>query len=186
MLSEFQKEKLTKVFRLWDTDQNGFLELDDWVRVSNRRAELAGLSPETPEYQNLRSLYTGVWETLREHADTNRDERVSLDEFLRFLDKQIGAVREISFEGLPDIIRALLEIIVISADRDQDGKITVDDYAVFLSGWSGQDAAADAKARFERDDRDGDGYISVEETKQRVAEFVLSSDPEVPGISLFG
>jgi Ca2+-binding EF-hand superfamily protein len=186
MLSKFQKEKITKVFRLWDADQNGFLELDDWDRITKRRAELAGLSPEAPEYQNISSLHTGVWETLREHADTNRDERVSLDEFLRFVDKQISAVREISFEGLPDIIRALFEVIVTSADRDQDGKITADDYAVFLSGWSGHDATADAKARFERDDRDGDGYISVEETKQRVAEFVLSNDPEVPGISLFG
>ena len=186
MLGEFQKQKLTKIFRLWDTDQNGFLEHDDWVRISHRRAELAGVGPDTPEYQNLRSLHTGVWETLRKYADTNRDERVSLDEFLTFLDKQISGVREVSFEALPDVIRVLLEVVVISADRDHDGKITADDYAVFLSGWSGQDVTADAKARFQRDDRDGDGYISVEETKQRVAEFVLSNDLEVPGISLFG
>ncbi len=184
MLGELQKQKLTKVFRIWDTDGNGFLELEDWTRVERKRAELAGISPGTPEYENVRRLYTLVWETLRESADTNRDERVSLDEFLTFCDKQWGHVQEVSFEALPDQVRAVLGAIVNSVDRDNDGKITSEDHRIFLSGWVGRDVSSEAKASFAARDLDRDGYISIEEAKQHVAEFMLSNDPAATGNSL--
>ena len=121
MLGELQKQKLTKVFRIWDTDSNGFLELEDWTRVERKRAELAGISPGTPEYENVRKLYTLIWETLRAFADTNRDERVSLDEFLTFCDKQWGDVQEVSFEALPDQIRGVLGAGTLEAFRGRLG-----------------------------------------------------------------
>ena len=185
MLGELQKQKLTKVFQIWDTDSNGFLELEDWHRIAERRAKLMGVGLETQEFRNLRALYGTIWETLRESADVNRDNRVSLDEFLSYCDKEVGDLKEVRFDAFPESLRNAFQLIITVIDQDHDGKITAEDNAVFIRNWLGHDATAAAKASFQRRDQDGDGYISIEEAKQHVAEYVLSNDPEAPGNTIF-
>ena len=186
MLSEIQREKLTKLFRIWDTDGNGFLELNDWDRLAKKRAQLSSISPDSDEYRSLLTLHHVIWEVLRQNADTNRDDRVSLEEFQAYCDAQYGDVTDVRYASIPDQLRGLFDVLMGSVDRDQDGRITADDYALFLESWGADEAMPGAKARFERLDRDGDGFISVEEVRQFVADHMLSRDPDAPGNVLFG
>ncbi len=186
MLGELQKEKLMKVFRIWDTDNNGFLEREDWVRIQERHAAALGLGPETPEYQAMGALFNGIWEVLRASADKDRDQRISPDEFLTYAEGVYGDVTEIGYQHIPERERAMFDAILQWADQDRAGKISFDDYSTWLAAWLGGDVRDRAKQAFQRLDMNGDGYISDDELRSIIAEFVLSNDPAAPGNSLFG
>ena len=184
MLTTAQKEKLTQVFRIWDTSDNGFLELEDWETIAKRHAELDGFATDSPEYKEMLALFTAIWNVIRNFADTDRDQRVSLDEFLTYAEDEFGDVEEVAYDKLPDRQRGMFEVILKWTDRDEDGRIGYDDYASWLSAWLGHEVSP--KQAFERLDADGDGYISIDEMRQHIAEFVLSDDPNAAGNRLFG
>jgi hypothetical protein len=64
--------------------------------------------------------------------------------------------------------------------------VGLDDYSGWLTAWLGRDAGDRAKEAFQRLDLDGDGYISAEEMRSIIAQYILSNDSNAPGNWLFG
>ncbi|CAL9358661.1 hypothetical protein SUDANB145_00616 [Streptomyces sp. enrichment culture] len=68
------------VFTLFDADGNGVLESDDFELMSNRVAAAAPGADETRR-QAMRAGFTRYWNTLVGELDTDRDGRITYDEF---------------------------------------------------------------------------------------------------------
>lgn len=179
MLGELQKRKITKMFSLYDTDQNGYLEKSDFDRIVGRIAELYKLAPASAEYKNMVAKYDSSWNQLRGLADQNRDKRITLEEFLSAHDKLLG--NKIFF---PLIIRGLTESVIKLMDRDQDGKLNRAEVLVNLQAYGLDDATA--QAAFGKLDRNGDGVLTKTEVLKNVEEFYYSNDPDAVGNWLIG
>ena len=82
MLTPIQQRKLRYLFGLNDADQDGVVARTDYERIADRLATSLGRAPGTPGYDLLRERYLGVWATLDRLDDTNRNGRVSCEEYL--------------------------------------------------------------------------------------------------------
>lgn len=111
-------------------------------------------------------------------ADKDKDERVSLDEFLASYDATLSdkAAFERNIVGYSTTIFQL-------CDRDGDGKISGPEF-VGLGGCYGLTHEAVLEA-FRHLDQDGTGLLTTEELVKRYREF-LSDDPDAPGNWLMG
>lgn len=68
------------VFTLFDADGNGVLESDDFHLMSNRVAAAVPGADEARK-QAMRSGFTHFWSTLAGELDTDRDGRITYDEY---------------------------------------------------------------------------------------------------------
>lgn len=68
------------VFTLFDADGNGVLEADDFTLMADR---VAAAVPDADEARTraMRAGFQRYWETLVRELDTNRDGRITYDEF---------------------------------------------------------------------------------------------------------
>ena len=176
MLTPLQQRKLSYLFSLDDADKDGAVERTDFERNADRLATSVGRAPGTPGYDQVRARYLDVWATLERRADTNRDGKVSLDEYL-------AAYADILAE-LGAAARGFVQVLFDFADADEDGRIAEGEYLALVGAYA---VAADAaRESFRRLDRDGDGFIRQDEFLQAAEDFFVSDDPNAPGTWLFG
>ena len=173
MLSEFQKRKLTVVFHHHDMNDDGVLEKADYERFVQRFGQVQNFAPDSPEYKAIYGQTMAAWEHVRQVADKDKDNRVSLEEFLESYDVTLGD--EKLFEQL---VIGYAQTMLASADRDGDGRLSGAEYAALLECYG--IAKKSAQEAFRHLDRDANGYLSVEELMQSAREF-YGDDPEAPG-----
>ena len=178
MLTEFQKRKLTVVFHHQDMDNDGFLGKADYEQFVKRVGEIQNYPPGSPQYEALYAQNMAVWEQVRQVADKDGDDRVSLEEFLESYDVTLGD------EKLYDqLVTQYAQSLLALWDRDGDGRLSGVEYVALCGAWGvGEGAAREA---FRHLDRDGNGYLSTEELMQNFKEF-YGDDPDAPGNWIVG
>jgi juvenile hormone diol kinase len=178
MLSEFQKRKLAVVFHHHDMNHDGFLEKADYEEFVKRFGQAQDYSPDTPEYKAAYEQTMAAWDHIQKVADTDKDDRVSLEEFLESYDVTLGD--EDLFE---QFVIGYAQSVLASWDRDGDGRLSGVEY-VTLVGCYGI-AEKPAREAFRHLDRDANGYLSIEEMMQNAREF-YGDDPDAPGNWMVG
>lgn len=179
MLSELQKRKLTQLFHLYDVDGDGYLATTDYAQVVVNLARIRGYERGTPAYEALEGAFMGIWARLQRSADADRDQRVSLDEFLVRYDVMLRQP-----EVVESVIILLAEVVAQIADQDENGRI---DRAEFVASMAAYGVSAlEAQECFGYLDRTGDGSITRDELLMNVREFLCSDSPVAPGNWLFG
>ncbi len=174
-LSDLQKAKMKRMFDVYDFDRNGFIERKDYLDVIQNLASLRQFAPGSPEYAALQSAYLAVWEGLRTHADTNRDNRVSFEEMLAYNEAVMANAEEFEQQVL-----ALGHMLFDILDVDGDGRISEGDYLQFarcLRFQAGKESFAKLAPG---------GHLSKEEVTDRIREFYFSQDDKDAGNWLFG
>ncbi|MDR6594501.1 NB-ARC domain-containing protein [Saccharothrix longispora] len=78
-------------------------------------------------------------------------------------------------------VDALAEASLAIADTDVDGRVSPDEYAVFLRGHFPGLTEAEAAEAFAHLDADGDGHLTAEEFIRACVEFWSSTDPDASG-----
>lgn len=179
MLPELLKNKMIAHFRGIDIDKNGFVELEDLERIADNFAKIRGWKADSPEYKNLHSTFVYMWEKYWVSADLNKDNKVSLDEFLKSCTTQFALDNESSVPAWAEWVKDLFPII----DRDGDNKIGQSEYNEFLIAYEFN--ADGYEEIFQALDANGDGYISLEEFSQLLKEYI-GVNPEAAGNLLFG
>ena len=175
MLTEFQREKLPRVFALYDADNNGFIEQSDFERLLQTLAQARNWEPGTPEYDVLEEKLMSRWDNIRKSADVNRDGRVSLDEWLANIDHMLQFETE---------AKAITGSIFGVFDRDGDDKLDVEEYKeLYRAIGLDESFAADY---FQGLDLNDDGYISRDEFVTLAQQFFRSNDRQAAGNLLFG
>jgi Ca2+-binding EF-hand superfamily protein len=177
MLTEFQKQKLPRLFDLHDRDRDGVLTRADFEEFARSVASSRGWSADSAESQELLSRFLTFWNGLAETAGGAG--RVTATAWLDYWDRILGT------PGMFDEIAAPIARLVFTIlDQDDDGFVTAGEYAG-MYGYSGLDPAEAAPA-FARLDVDHDGRLSVDEIMQLVHQFFRSENPTDPGNLLFG
>lgn len=179
MLTELQKKKLTYYFHTFDVDKNGSLEKSDFDKIVNGVAEAYNITQDSETYEYISSTYGKRWEALAKEADTNADNKVSLDEWLSYQDKLVNDPKS-DFLWLK--IASMFHDI---QDVDKDGSISLEEYKVMykIHGIGDDSLAAEIFAKL---DFDGDGKIMKNDYLNLVADFYLSDNPQAPGNLFFG
>jgi Ca2+-binding EF-hand superfamily protein len=175
MASELQRRKTAVVFAAMDVDSDGFLTREDFEALAARWTVNRGLAPETPEAARLTAIMLGWWETLLMASDTDRDDKVTLDEVLLVVD-------QLPADITPVIATAAALFDAVDADGDQ--RISAAEYRELIETWTG--VPTDTDAIFALLDLDGDGYLSVEEFVALWTEFWAGDNPNAAGTWVFG
>lgn len=177
MLSQIQERKLSRLFRVHDTDGNGYVERDDYERMIARIADGRGWPDRSPERDALRARVLVQWAAIAAGEDPPGSGRVPLDGWLALWNAVLQAAYETH-------VRGVSELLWDTMDRDGNGRITRDESRLWFDGYGLSSLAADQA--FAACDLNGDGYVSREEWLVLVDQFFFSMDAADPGTLLFG
>jgi len=181
MMTEFQRKKNIHYFNVLDVDKNGFIERADFEEIGGRFATSMGFKPEDAGYDQVRAGLISLWDRLEPYADTNRDDRVSLDEFLQFQD---DAIYQATPEQFDDYIGENNRGLVAMAGLRPDEPFSPAQWRWFFHGFRMDESQADDV--FARLDLNHDGKLTAEEVLAATREFYFSDDPDAPGNWMFG
>lgn len=180
MLTELQKRKQAAQFRSLDLNHDGFYEEADVAEFARRICEVLEFPPGSPEYAFIRSRI-GASRRLEAFRDfyKAKGDRLSLDDYLELGDIIIHD--DVLFD---QTITEQVQGVIGLWDRDGDKRLSADEFVKLE--WCYGVGEETARAIFQHLDRDGDGYLTIQECKQDAEEFYRSNDPDVPGNWLFG
>eukprot|EP01103_Thecamoeba_quadrilineata_P000826 TRINITY_DN10726_c0_g1_i1.p1 TRINITY_DN10726_c0_g1~~TRINITY_DN10726_c0_g1_i1.p1 ORF type:complete len:184 (+),score=51.43 TRINITY_DN10726_c0_g1_i1:3-554(+) len=168
-LSELQKKKVEHLFRLEDVNGNGVLEENDFVTIARKQLLTAKIDEHSSEGQQYIQTYKNEFAKLAAGADTNKDGKVTLEEFTAFLTKQIES-NNLSFYD--NIVNQFLA----AADLDKDGKVSLKEY-VILVGAVGINPKQ-AEVNFSKFDTNKNGFLEADEFKRLLRAYFTTENPE--------
>jgi Ca2+-binding EF-hand superfamily protein len=180
-ISTFLDRKLSRRFRTYDNDANGYIERGDFEQAAARMSEAFGHGPDSPARRRLHDLCLQLWRHLASVADINADGRISEAEYKAAFAKGLLETPETFEAGYVPFLNAIMEIV----DTNGDGKFDVDEYV----RWTGSLMnlpEADAREGFRRLDRDADGFITTHEQLEAIREYYFNDDPQSAGSWLLG
>jgi len=179
MLTDLQKRKLSRYFRVYDLDRDGKVGSDDFERIVENLRALHEIDRGSTEFAELRDGFMSRWDTMRWWADRNGDGGVDVSEWLSYWEELLA--RDQRYE---DEVASLLSRVFSLFDANGDGVIGPDEFAAFYGVYDLE--APLARSVFQQLDANGDGVISRDELEQIGHEFYRGNDPEARGNGLYG
>lgn len=176
--SDVWKAKMTAGFASADVNGNGYITIDDLDAMLVRVAAMYDVSPDSPQFEEYRTLANAGFEAMIAALDKDSDARISLDEWLAYW----GEVSDEDFEAY---VNSYCDSMFVLSDADNDGRLDKDEYKRFVLA-SGNTNEEDAEAAFAMLDADGTGYISHDELARFMLEFSAGTDDDLPGNRLLG
>lgn len=180
MLSELQKKKFTRLFKVWDTNGDGAIDERDFHDIIENIASAFGMAKGSQDYETMRANYLRIWEEMRHAADTDHDQQVKLGEFLAFHDMIVNTK-----EAYDELLKSFAHLLFDMFDRDRDGLLSLGELGMFYRAYRIADDAMTQRI-LKRIDLSGKGQLTRQMILQLIDEFHLSQDPQAPGSFLFG
>lgn len=178
MLTELQIRKFTKLFTMYDHDNSGLISFTDFDTVTKKVAEYRDWEPNSAKINTLNGKFAYCWIHLKGGIDQNRDQKVSLDEWLNYYEAMLNDTKRHESE-----INSLVSLIFDVFDVDGDGTISSQEWIDFLAVYNSHRLYAEKT--FSRLDINNDGFIAKDEFLKALYEFHYSEEPEALGNSLF-
>lgn len=172
----FRRDKYADYFQCLDRNGNGRIDRNDLGHYASAVQEQLRLPGDSPELSRLRATTQALWASITGPMDGRGEGSVRFDELVGFF----VDVHEHAQEG-GELPRAAQDHVLATfavLDRDGDGFIDADDYAVYLAA-IGSDA--DAAEAFAHLDAEGAGRLSMDAIERRYREWVSAGDPAVGG-----
>lgn len=153
MLTEIRQKKLKKLFRVFDANNNGSLDMNDVSIIANNFTKEFGWSEDGDTNKNFKSSFLKVWTAMFREADFNNDKQITTEEFLKYYE-DVSANDALYFQCIKPFFDALFS----SVDTDNDGLLSKNQYKAFYRAWGNSDEAAEEA--FQQVDANKDGSIS--------------------------
>lgn len=179
-LSAQQVRKFSALFSRYDRNSDGLLSEEDFRAQAQHIQKVFGWADEDRRTKRLFVDRSELFHRLARGADKDRSGAVSLEEFLRYFERQIVVFRAAGAASpwLSSSCRDLIDLI----DEDKSGAISKEEFRMLLSA---QESSADAETLFGKLDRNGDGELTLNELLALSFEFMTSDDPQAPGNQFF-
>lgn len=181
MLSAFQETKLRLFFNILDYDRNGFVEPADFRSIGENICLMLQIPEGNPYYNLIFEACNQVWEDLYSFVDTNKDNKASFYEWLRYADDKIVNCDKSEYD---EYLNKVVEHIFLLFDQNKDNYISLQEYINLFMTFR-LEVRYSAKA-FTRIDLNNDDLISKEELYKAVEQFFRSDDESKKGNWLFG
>ena len=180
MLTDLQKRKLTKFFKVSDADGDGVITTRDPEQVAKNLAELRGLKPGSPEYEGFYSGYVLYQNDFIQAVDLDENGEVTLKEWLAYHEELLQDEKR--FESTALMAASFMFDLM---DQNGDGKLTLDEYRSWMRAFriAEQDITAEV---FQKLDLNEDRTLSKEQLLRLIREFYYSDDPEARGNWMLG
>ena len=179
MVADVLTRKYDKIFKLYDSNRNGYIEKADVNRMKSQYLMAFDVSPTSEKGRAAGERWDAFWAALTSSLDRDQDRQVSREEFLA----GFGALALGDPEAFDAVLRPLIETAFTLMDTDGSGSVSVIEFRRFQHAVGNGDQADAAIAQI---DKDGDGLISLEELVQNAREFLTSADPGTTGNWLLG
>lgn len=179
MLTDLQKRKLMKLFSMYDAGCNGFLVSKDFDKVAQKLSNIAGWSVRSPKCVTLTHQLSQEWRCLKGDADTDRDRKISLDEWFCYYDEMLSD--EQKYTERRESLQALIFDVF---DHDEDGYLSEAEWGKLLTVYN--ISPVYTRLIFPLLDTDNDGLLSKTNTLELMRQFFYSDDPAAPGNLIFG
>lgn len=179
MLSEFQKKKISQLFRFFDADGNNTVEAEDMDIIVENFAKIFNWEMGDENSRNFGSAFKKYWRKLMMVSDTNNDDKISLAEFLQAYERTL--VNDNTYE---QFVKPFLDNLFPLIDIDKDGNLQLNEFTKLYQGF--RNPAESAQMVFNLLDVNGDGVLSREEVYQHFYDFHFSQDAAKPANAFFG
>src|SRR5579883_490091 len=181
MLTDFQTRKFSNEFHLLDTDKKGYLTKADFDRVARKVVALRDWLNDSPAAIGIYAMYQHAWNRFAEKADTDKDGRITLEDWLNL---SRAAVESAGTAEFNEILAQQTEFVFHTFDLNSDGVLTLEEYEKVCHVYS-IDPAKYAQA-IPRIDFNGTGRFSKEDLHRLLREYYVSTNPEDPGNWIYG
>lgn len=138
MLSQFRQKKIQKLFWFWDADKNGYLEKKDYMSVGEKLSAERNWAVGSPENEFLMKKLLEDWLEAEKFADTDKDNRISLSEWLVFCD-----VFTTDAEMYKVTVTNVAQAIVDACDIDVNGILERHEWQLLFRIYGKTNAEAD-------------------------------------------
>ncbi|ADD39774.1 EF-hand domain-containing protein [Stackebrandtia nassauensis] len=179
VVSEFQRRKLLRRFDTLDVNGSGYLELGDYLRITSRLSRAFPVAARDERVVALVAAYRRLWRELLTEGDSDGDHRVSRDEFVTLMGRELID----SPDNFDRLLRPTIEAVFDICDVDADGVVDAGELRMMLEGYGVPDSAVDvAVARIAPDGTtlDRDAFVST------MRQYYCGDDPAEPGSWMFG
>lgn len=179
MLTDVQRERLPRAFRMYDIDKNGFIDLDDFELLRQRVMALKQLPLDSPEAQALSERFVKRFQHMQQFADPAEPHRVTVSQWLAYIDhvNSDPQTYEAQISGTGGFIFSLF-------DLNGDGALSLEEFRQYFQSLGlDEDAASELYSRLGLAD---DELVSKEQYQVLLDQFFKSEDTTAPGTILFG
>jgi Ca2+-binding EF-hand superfamily protein len=177
-MSPTRQRKFAHLFRLFDSDRDGRMGVDDMLRVAGRLADGQGLAADSEGRRTLLETFRAGW-NLGQAVSGIQDATVTLDQFVQTQDAMFS-----NRDRFEELLRPMFDGVFNVMDANGDGSVSPDEYRIFLSAY-GVDPAW-AVQTFPRLDLNDDGRLSKQEVFILLSDYLLSDDESAVGNALYG
>jgi len=179
MLSEFQIQKLKKLFIFFDADGNKVIEPEDMDIIAEQFGKIFSWKVGDENDKKFRGALKKYWRRLLMGADFDKDQNVSLDEFLKAYERNLS-----NQANYDEFVKPFIDHIFPAIDTNKDNLLQPSEFALLYEGF--RNPKQEAEKVFQKLDSNGDGTLSKEEIYQHFYDFHFSEDKNAAGNFFFG
>jgi Ca2+-binding EF-hand superfamily protein len=176
MVSAVRKNKLNYVFdTFFDINRDGSIEKSDFELAVEQIAKIRGYAAGDAKYKDTSDRFLEIWDKLRASADTNRDDKVSREEW-----QALWTIAPLDDEWKKLYMNFMFRL----QDTSGDGTIDIEEFTSVCTSFGVPEA--EIKTSFDKISNGGKTNIDIGVYQGLWKDYFTSDDAAAPGNSIFG